>query len=184
MLRPIYSAYDSPTLRALTHPGCKQTLRKLVFVAGGVGINPLISMVSHLAESPGSRRYTVDFLYSLRDPGEGRRDPREMLFLERLAALFRGGAGKGLQGELKLFLTPGAGEEGHASEGRIDGLDLAFKRRRITIQDVDQAIGVEKRFAVVYVCGVPRMTDEFIEQLTSPKGLALEPFKVLYEKWW
>lgn len=154
-------------------------------MAGGVGINPLMSIASHLAESAGAHRYAVDFLYSLRDPGEGRRDPKEILFLERLAGLF--GPAGGLEGELKLFLTPergGAGEEGRADEGRIDGLDLAFKRRRIAVRDVDQAIGVDKRFAVVYICGVPKMTDDFVEQLTSPKGLALEPFKVLYEKWW
>lgn len=182
--------HTTPLTRAQTNPTSspyKQTLRKLVFVAGGVGINPLISIASHLAESPGPHRYTVDFLYSLRDPGDGARVPAQMLFLERLAGLFGGGGGGGLRGELKLFLTPGAhgaGVEGRADDGRIDGLNLAFKRRRITIQDVDESIGAEKRSTVVYVCGVPKMTDKFVEQLTSPKGLALEPFKVLYEKWW
>lgn len=125
-----------------------------------------------------AQRFTVEFLYSMRDPGEGHRDPKEMLFLERLAGLF--GPGR-LQGDLKLFLTtPGGG----GGEGRIPSLDLAFEQRRITVQDVGEAIGADKRSAVVYVCGVPRMTDEFVEKLTSPAGLGLEPHKVLYEKWW
>lgn len=144
-----------------------------------------MSIVSHLAEHPPGPQCDVEFLYSLRDPGKGRRNPAEMLFLERLAGLFR--TDGGLRGGLKLFLTPGGGasggEEGQA-DARIEELDIAFKDRRITIDDVAQAIGADKRHAVAYVCGVPKMTDEFVENLTSPQGLGLESFRVLYEKWW
>lgn len=141
-----------------------------------------MSIVSHLAESANSQ-YTVDFLYSLRDSGE--RDPEKLLFLPRLAEIFGadGGPGK-LKGKLKLFLTSGGRDGGEAEDGKIDGLNLSFKRRRLTVEDVDQAIGADKRFAVVYICGVPKMTDDFVEILSSPTGLALEPHRVLYEKWW
>lgn len=164
-----------------------QTLRKIVFVAGGVGINPLMSIASHLAERP-DPRHTVEFLYSTRDPGEGRRDANKILFLDRLAGIFNGGGGAPkVNGGLGLFLTPGRSvrasekdEEGTSG----DGLGVPFKQRRIAIEDVAEAVGNDKRFAVVYVCGLPAMTDGFVENLISPKGLGLEPHRVLYEKWW
>ncbi|KAK7706254.1 hypothetical protein SLS64_007593 [Diaporthe eres] len=168
-------------------PGVQPTtLRKIVFVAGGVGINPLMSIASHLSERPDPRR-TVEFLYSMRDPGggEGKHDASKILFLDRLTGIFNSGGGGGaLKGRLGLFLTPGGGA-GTAGEG--DGRDLLgtpFKSRRITVEDIAEALGDDKRFAVVYVCGVPAMTDEFVEKLTSPHGLGLEPHRVLYEKWW
>lgn len=161
----------------MTH---EKTLRKIVFVAGGVGINPLMSIASHLAERP-DPRHTVEFLYSTRDPGgEGARDASKVLFLDRLAGIFNGA----LKGRLGLFLTPGSGA---GTVGAGDGGDLQgipFKSRRITVDDIAEAIGEDKRFAVVYVCGVPSMTDEFVEKLISPQGLGLEPHRVLYEKWW
>lgn len=139
-----------------------------------------MSIASHLAERP-DPRHTVEFLYSTRDPGgEGTRDASKILFLDRLAGIFNGA----LKGRLGLFLTPG-GDAGTAGAG--DGGDLQgipFKSRRITVDDIAEAIGEDKRFAVVYVCGVPSMTDEFVEKLTSPHGLGLEPHRVLYEKWW
>lgn len=159
------------------------TLRKLVFIAGGVGINPLMSIVSHLAERA-DPRFTIIVLYSMRDPGPAARDPAKMLFLNRLAGIFRP-EGK-VHGELKLFLTgggSGSGSEGEA-DGEIDALHLPFQQRRITVEDVGEAVGEDRRAAAVYICGVPRMTDEFVEKLTSPTGLGLEPHRVLYEKWW
>lgn len=164
-----------------------KTLRKIVFVAGGVGINPLMSIASHLAERPDPRR-TVEFLYSTRDPGgEGKRDASKILFLDRLAGIFNGGGGGSgiVKGRLGLFLTPGGSGAGVAREGDGDELQgIPFRSRRITVEDIAEALGDDKRFAVVYVCGVPAMTDEFVEKLTSPQGLGLEPHRVLYEKWW
>lgn len=141
-----------------------------------------MSIASHLAGRP-DPRHTVEFLYSTRDPGEGDRDASKILFLERLAGIFNSGGA--LKGRLGLFLTPGgsagtAGQE--SSDGDLQG--VPFKSRRITVEDIAEVIGEDKRFAVVYVCGVPSMTDEFVEKLTSPQGLGLEPHRVLYEKWW
>lgn len=141
-----------------------------------------MSIASHLAERPDPRQ-TVDFLYSTRDPGEGRRDASKILFLDRLAGIFNGGGGA-LKGQLGLFLTPGGGSGTTGEEKTNEGLGVPFKRRRITVEDIAEAVGDDKRFAVVYVCGVPAMTDEFVEKLTSPQGLGLEPHRVLYEKWW
>jgi NAD(P)H-flavin reductase len=143
-----------------------------------------MSIASHLAERP-DPRHKVEFLYSTRDPGQGQSDASKVLFLERLAEIFGGGGA--LKGRLSLFLTAGGegkGEEVLEEGSGDDRLGIAFKRRRITIEDIAHAIGDDKRFAAVYVCGVPTMTDDFVEKLTSPKGLGLEPHRVLYEKWW
>lgn len=139
-----------------------------------------MSIASHLAERP-DPRHAVEFQYSTRDPGEDQRDASRILFLERLAGIFgRGDGGGALKGRLGLFLTHGGGAD--TADGDLHG--IPFKSRRITVDDIAEAIGDDRRFAVVYVCGVPGMTDEFVEKLTSPQGLGLEPHRVLYEKWW
>jgi hypothetical protein len=45
-------------------------------------------------------------------------------------------------------------------------------------------VGGEKDAAVVYVCGPPGMTDEFVEGLVGEGGLGMERERVLFEKWW
>jgi NAD(P)H-flavin reductase len=54
----------------------------------------------------------------------------------------------------------------------------------MTVGDVEEAVGEDKAAAVVYVCGVPGMTDEFVEALVSPDGFGMDPERVLFEKWW
>lgn len=154
-----------------------RSIRKVVFVAGGVGVNPLMSIVDSLAEKGGCP-FDVRFLYSMKDPGGGR-EADKMLFVERLAAIF---GQERVKGRLSLFLTGSAEDEGTISCKEMAG--LPFCGRRMTVDDVAAAIGDEKRFSVIYVCGVPLMTDGFVRQLTSPGGLGLEPHKVLHEKWW
>ncbi|KAK8058380.1 ferredoxin reductase-like protein [Apiospora phragmitis] len=178
-----------------------RSLRRVVFVAGGVGINPLIAMASSLVPP---LPFEVKFLYSVKDPlqiiggsgsgssGEKRtkkRDARRILFLDRLVEMFEGeGEGK-LKGELKLFLTGGDGDQGEKETSTIDvgeTTKIPFLRRRIGISDVEEAIGgtAEKRFSVVHVCGVPDMTDSFVDKLRNKDGLGMEPHRVLCEKWW
>lgn len=120
----------------------------------------------------------------MRGPGPEARDPAKMLFLNRLTGIF-GPEAKKFRGGLKLFLTggqTGGGDEGE--DGQIDGLHLPFKKRRITVEDVREAVGEDGRAVAVYICGVPKMTDDFVDKLISPTGLGLEPHRVLYEKWW
>lgn len=165
-----------------------QTLRKLVFVAGGVGVNPLISIVSHIAEKS-DPRYSTEFLYSVRDPGEEKRDASNIHFLDRLSGIFNDGEDNG---NLRLFLTPGgrsgdgdgSGNAVGGNDGTVTGLHLDFKRRRISVDDISSAIGKDRESAVVYICGVPSMTDELVEKLNSAEGLGIERHRILYEKWW
>ncbi|KAK1833294.1 hypothetical protein QBC39DRAFT_303095 [Podospora conica] len=160
-------------------PSVRDGLRKVVFVAGGVGINPLVSMLSSFGEE--ERGLEVYFFYSLRDPGEGR-EAGGMLFLERVAGVFERG---GVRGGLRLFLTSGEG----GGEGVLPwsgGEGLVYERRRMTVGDVAEVVGGDKGAAVVYVCGVPGMTDGFVEGLTGTGegGLGMERERVLFEKWW
>ncbi|KAI0515347.1 hypothetical protein F5B22DRAFT_636398 [Xylaria bambusicola] len=191
-----------------------RSLRRVVFVAGGVGVNPLVSMLSSLASSSSSSAAApaleVRFLYSAKDPGvsEGSagRNARNILFLERIAQVFHEGR---VKGELEVFLTGGdteedadtdgekgdkdritvAGRDNETKDGNNDqgNFTIAFHQRRCTVDaDVAKAVG-NPRFAVVYVCGVPTMTDDFVAKLTGGEaegGLSIEPHRVLCEKWW
>ncbi|KAK1987343.1 NADH-cytochrome b-5 reductase [Colletotrichum cereale] len=155
-------------------------IRRVVFIAGGVGINPLMSILSHLAEGGGSP-YNVQFLYSTKTLAEGL-ESGKILFLERLAAIY--GREK-VRGQLKLFLTD-MRETPWSSETVLpcNEVEVPFKKRRMMLEDVAEALGPKEGHGsvVVYICGVPTMTDEFVGKLTH--GLGLKRDQVLCEKWW
>lgn len=150
-----------------------------------------MSILSHLAEKKPSTapQTTIHFLYSTRDPGKGQRHVHKILFLDRLAGIFDGQGF--VKGELNLFLTPGpnggsgdAGPQPDGQVGLIDGFSFPITRRRVTVDDIARIIGDDKQSAVVYLCGLPTMTDDFVQKLSSPDGLGLEPYRIMYEKWW
>lgn len=156
------------------------SLRRVVFIAGGVGVNPLISILSHLAE--GDCPYDVQFLYSTKAPKD--LDAEKILFMERLADIY--GREK-VQGRLRLFLT--GLDAAIGSEEPVlscNEIDVPYKPRRIVLGDVAEALGSKKEHGstVLYVCGVPSMTDEFVEKLISLDSLCIQPHQVFCEKWW
>ncbi|KAK5995843.1 Oxidoreductase NAD-binding domain-containing protein 1 [Cladobotryum mycophilum] len=154
------------------------SIQRVVFVAGGVGVNPLISMLSYLSEGEGLR-HTLDtrFLYATKVP-EGN-SLGEILFLDTLASLF--GQGK-LRGYVKLFIT---GDGTTKGTHEVNGTSIEIEPRRLSIADLEAAIGNELlESTVVYVCGPPTMTDEVVSGLTSLDGLSVNPQHVLAEKWW
>ncbi len=169
-------------------------LKKVVLVAGGMGINPLMSMLSFIGEQGagpnGLDGVEVRMLYTVHEPfgidgggGAGAREGAEILFLERIVGLFESGR---VKGKLGLFLT-GGGERGGVEKQTVScsgSVEVPFLRRRVTVGDVEEAVGDDKEAVAVYVCGVPSMTDEFVESLTSPHGLGMDPARVLFEKWW
>lgn len=156
------------------------SLRNVVFVAGGMGINPLMSILSCLAEKSDSE-LNVKVLYSMKDPG-GEREADGMLCIERIASMF---AREKLTGKLRLFLTK---SEDVDTEGpnyvACNEVEVPFESRRITKGDLTAEVGSDVEATVVYICGVPAMTDEFVAHLTSKDGLSMEPGRVLSEKWW
>lgn len=151
--------------------------KKVVFVAGGVGINPLMSMLSSIGESR-MESLEVELLYSVKVS----KDPKnvavsEILFLERLADLFRTFE----RGLLKLFLTGTANGDGSLE---WQGGRIAYRGRRIMDRDLEEALGSRgvRKETVCYVCGVPEMTDSIVGWLSRAEGMSAE--RVFCEKWW
>jgi predicted ferric reductase len=159
----------------------------VVFVAGGVGINPIVSMLNHLAEVHKLRRdlgFRITLLYTTRDLGVA--NATEILYLKRLDQNFQT---FGRNSEMKLFLT----SRDRVPKDRVavddlisydGGAPISVQRRRITEDDLLDALGpVEERSKTVcYVCGFPSMTDEFVEKAQQAEGMDRE--NVLFEKWW
>lgn len=166
----------------------KRMMKRVVFIAGGVGINPLMSMLSFIVEQLSSdveRKklgFKVSFLYTSKDVGEenGKGDG-EVLFLKRLRDAF---VLLGEEGELRVFLTGRKVVEG-GGEGGVDRKEnMEIYRRRIEEGDLLNALGPvgERADTVIYVCGVPGMTDEFVEKVKGVEGIVKE--NVLCERWW
>ncbi|KAM7198073.1 hypothetical protein V8F20_006318 [Naviculisporaceae sp. PSN 640] len=195
----------------------KKPLNKVIFIAGGVGVNPLMSMLSYIGEietetsraslSPplseelkNSKKLQVHFLYSVKDPNpdtdqQSSEDKTvsshsQILFLKRISNLFSNGH---VSGQFKLFLTqpPPTGQS--ASLSSIDEAQplqqysYPIYKRRISKRDIASTLGPDKDTSAVYICGVPAMTDSFVELLTSPEdsgGFGMATDRVLFEKWW
>jgi NAD(P)H-flavin reductase len=155
-------------------------VKRVVFVAGGVGVNPLMSIISYIAQ-PHRVPYTISVLYSVRDPRD--QGLSSILFLERLARIFAAGL---VNGELVLHLTSGEKppESRQESSVEIAGWRLKCRRRRITKNDLLNALGHvdERRSTAAYICGVPVMTDELVDVAQQAPGM--DPKKVLVERWW
>lgn len=154
-------------------------IRRVVFVAGGVGINPLMSILSSIAE--GSFDGDVRILYASKLPQGGVKD---VLFLPRIAEQFKQGR---LRGRLRVFAT-GAPLDSHPQDGvgeELEKADIDIQAGRFSHDDLRAAIGREEQDScVVYVCGPPTMTDEIVEMMTSAEGLGLQKCQVMTEKWW
>lgn len=154
-------------------------LKKVVFVAGGVGINPLISILSHLREMK-TKSIEVPrefiFVYSIKDLGSVEKNTK-ILFLERVVQNL-----EVLGGTFKLFLTGGDGMGAGTIE--VGGRMIEPQRRRVGREDIISILGPveDRRNTACYVCGVPSMTDEFVNLLQKADGM--DERNVLFERWW
>ncbi|KAE9379772.1 NADH-cytochrome b-5 reductase [Stipitochalara longipes BDJ] len=160
-------------------------IKRVVFVAGGVGINPLMSIVSHLEQKKrdaGSLGFVVKFLYTTRDLGLNSK-PSKVLFLQRLISVFES---LGREGNFELFWTSGKQDEekGGSPSFAVGGKEIEFRRRRIHDTDILDALGPseEREGTVCYICGVPTMTDDFVQRVKTAEGM--KEANVLSEKWW
>ncbi|KAL1849257.1 hypothetical protein Plec18170_007549 [Paecilomyces lecythidis] len=166
-------------------------IRNVVFIAGGVGINPLISMFSHLSNNdtasvaPGTE---IHFLYSTRlPPSKSSSDSQEaldqILFLPRLREITHSHApSRRLYISLDLFLT---NLDEYPDLRSSPPKDTKIHDRRITAEDLKSAVtgssGDETGSGTVcYICGPPPMTDEFVDRLAGMIGRE----RVFCEKWW
>ncbi|KAF2192666.1 hypothetical protein K469DRAFT_654433 [Zopfia rhizophila CBS 207.26] len=172
-------------------------IKRVVFIAGGVGINPLISMLSHIRQECASVGH-VRLLYSTKLPSNNP-NHSEILFLPRILDLFRDPQAAPIEDEkdcLELFFTGIwdnsqllSGDElvhsfnlpGLQSETRVPAM-VWF--HRINESALSRAIGgqKERRSSVFYVCGPSDMTDHLVEYLREQDDIA--PAQVLCEKWW
>jgi ferredoxin-NADP reductase len=168
-----------------------QEIKRVVFVAGGVGINPIMSMLEYLhLESllNPSGISSLRLLYGSRlSSGE------PMLFHDRIARIMENYMGERLTavgGDRDyrgvLYVTGGTGwsSDGVAGYEDSDMAHIGLEFRRINCTDLLDALGpvAGRKDIVAYVCGPPKMTDEFVEILIGAEGM--DSRRVLCEKWW
>jgi ferredoxin-NADP reductase len=168
----------------------------VVFVAGGVGINPIMSMFSAMdalgfsADEPsgtvvqsaaklGGMRKRIRMLYaSKREHADAK-----ILFEDRLCDIARRWDGvDGVDFKLAFFETSPSEQQAGATQSVNPA--VARKRGRIAHRDLLEALGPEdkRRNTVAYICGPPEMTDEFVDLLGKANGMDTK--RVLCEKWW
>ena len=141
-------------------------LKNLVLVAGGIGINPLYSILQealhHQHRLPSLQR--VSLLYSVSVFAE-------LAFRAQLLQLATS------EPRLSLdFRTTREDPEAPGKQGRITAEDVAALIPRDPAEDPNGSL--------VYVCGPPKMTDGLVEGLgPGPTGLGI-PAQLKYEKWW
>jgi predicted ferric reductase len=157
-------------------------VKKLVFIAGGVGINPLISIISHLSQR--LCPFEIHFLYSTKVPNN-KVECDKILFLHRLWDALQAIP----HGNLHLFLTSLGSHLASKSQHTMScqqGGGHTYQARRLSFDDVENALGPQHSRAsvLVYICGSPVMTDLYIDRLQEPRGPGLKPHQVMYEKWW
>lgn len=179
---------------AFVYPPSSYTLEeasridRAVFIAGGVGINPVMSMLSAMAlRAPGwvgGMVRNVRVLYASRRRGE-----EEVLFedrLSRMAEKYRvGHAGDKLtEVNFGFTLFETSGQSGKSEENKQKSKATKREYRRISHDDLSAALGSEKERAntLVYVCGPPDWTDDCVRFLEQSPGMKEK--QVLCEKWW
>ncbi|KAF4213079.1 hypothetical protein CNMCM8980_004279 [Aspergillus fumigatiaffinis] len=174
--------------------------KKVLFIAGGVGINPLISMLSHLNNNDGEtalhhQRSDIHFFYSTKIPRSAvpslpEKSPQayldQILFLSRLREIIHCQSESGrLRISLRLFLTNL--HDDFAPLLSEPQQDLTIYARRQQPDDVRQALQgpdgvIRPEETVCYICAPPKMTDEVASTLRGLLGDGKE--RVLFEKWW
>lgn len=158
----------------------------VALIAGGVGINPIMSMISAMdmqgAGRLGGMPKRIRLLYTSKRGTDKQGKPEEVLFEERLKAVAQKWTKKDdVDFGYTFFETSGSGQAGNEEE---KATDMTIFRRRISHDDLFEALGPEekRRNTLVYVCGLPAMTDGFVDLLKRVPGM--EENRVLCEKWW
>lgn len=125
----------------------------------------------------------MNILYSARLPSGSDPDLDQVLFLSRLRQIIRAQAhSRRLRISLEFFLTNLPDDSPLVEEPT----DLTIHSRRIMRQDLQATVmgedaDVHPKDTVCYLCGPPKMTDEFVEVLRALLG---EKERVIFEKWW
>lgn len=145
-------------------------------MAGGVGVNPLVSMMGEMADR--GEDVEVRVLYGSKLSGG---TLREVLFLERMVAMFRDGK---IRGSIDVFLSDTADEMLQAPDW-MQGTSVKLHEGRMSVQQVKGAITEGNREeTLVYICGPQTMTDELAAALSSVTDGVIGEDRVMTEKWW
>jgi NAD(P)H-flavin reductase len=205
-------AFTWPPVNSTNAPELRpEAIERLVLIAGGVGINPLMSIFASLIHAhrvhDAPRPREIHFLYGTkasesrearerielrerRSPSASpvRIESSKILFLHRLMDLVSMAA-EPTKVTLSLFLTDTTYPEGaKVEDGQLPNRTWA---RRMGEQDLVGALdgwqtkgegGPGRKGTVAYVCGTPPMTDSIAEFLGRQEGMSAE--RVLCEKWW
>ncbi|KAF1913504.1 hypothetical protein BDU57DRAFT_455224 [Ampelomyces quisqualis] len=172
-------------------------IKRVIFIAGGVGINPMMSMLSYIHEN--YPNLEVRILYSTKVPSH-ETCPDEVLFLTQIMDLFRMPRVEKTKDRVELFFTGtwDGTQIGKRDEAPIQPLmsltlpqidsdtevPITAWTHRIDDIALSSAVGneLEAKNTVFYVCGPPDMTDEIVEFLKAQE--AVDADRVLCEKWW
>ena len=125
---------------------------------------------------------SVRVLYTVRKRTE---EQEEVLFYERMRRIAESYAGsRDVDFRFVLYETAGGEDSTAGVEGHVESKSVQHVSRRIKHGDLLECLGPEeaRRNTVVYVCGPPKMTDEYVEVFGKAAGM--EERRVLCEKWW
>jgi ferredoxin-NADP reductase len=139
----------------------------VIFIAGGVGINPLMSMLESIHQEEDLFVKKIRLFYSVRTFNE-------LLFYKRIEGLHKQFP-KLL--ESKYFLT-------REDPSHKNGDSKFYYRQRINKKILAHDIEKEKEYLEklkCFVCGPSAMEDDVIKWL---KELGVDEKKILFEKWW
>ncbi|UPX14047.1 uncharacterized protein EKO05_0004539 [Ascochyta rabiei] len=175
----------------------KPKIKRAIFIAGGVGINPMMSMMYYINQN--YPNLEVRLLYSTKVPSK-ETSQEEVLFLPQIIDLFRIPRSESTKDRIELFFTgTWDGSEVNQSNDQpiqplmsltLPNLDSATEvpviawTHRINDIALSSAVGnkEEAKSTVFYVCGPPTMTDEIVQYLKEQDNVV--PERVLCEKWW
>lgn len=140
----------------------------LLFVAGGIGITPLYSILRHAAED---RRpnFRAHLLYSAEEPAE-------LALAREIDALAAGSGGAiGVAKHVTGATWRGREAEWGGAWGPVGRAELAAGIRAVAREG-----GGADDFSA-FVCGPPAMTDAMVEELA---GLGVPEPRIRFERWW
>jgi ferredoxin-NADP reductase len=146
-----------------------------VFVAGGIGISPILSCYTEFLEQRASLSNSnssgpaVKLLYSVSDE-------TELVFADTLVRLKKSCNSMNSDDEMIFSITQAKRWSVNASRKYSDDVQLATERI------MHSFLGDQTQNSIFYLCGPPSMLDDAVAFLMETGGV--EPSNIHYEKWW
>jgi len=134
----------------------------LLLVAGGVGINPILSILEEFSANMNNGVIDPDSRATLLYSASKR---EELLFKDKIDEIAKS--------------TPGVSVHYFVTKEKDDS--TAFDWRRINQTDLAESIGGDSSSLLSYICGPPTMIDGLVQ---SFRDLGVEDKNVHFEKWW